>query len=273
MQFFSRHWRIPKAIWVLFIVEFPLTIALLTIFGIASPNTYRTKLWQEGADHGFNSDPLVVLYSYANYRPVKTPIVWSSFMTEFNLVISVISMFLLLTKVVLHVLHLFWPIISFVCHGLLVGLFSYSIYVQTAPDVSDPKHPNNGAPWYIMKNCNFSSTSEIKGFCEQAKAGFAVTVVMLALFVVNLLLAIWSNFTARKSTTRDSDSIRETKSGYSYSPQSEAAAEQQWEFQTLQRPEEAGGLRNPMTPRSKAFQDLAGASQSDLPLRNGGPVR
>ena len=49
----------------------------LTLYGIADPNTYRTRLWQNGADSGFNSDPSIVLYSYANYRPIKTPLVWS----------------------------------------------------------------------------------------------------------------------------------------------------------------------------------------------------
>lgn len=63
--------------YALFGLEFLLTVGALTLFGIADPNTYRTKLWQNGADQGFNSDPSIVLYSYANYRPIDTPIVWS----------------------------------------------------------------------------------------------------------------------------------------------------------------------------------------------------
>lgn len=62
----------------LFILEFPLTIAMLTLFGIADPDTYRDKLWQDGADNGFNSDPSVVLYAYANYQPISTPFPWNS---------------------------------------------------------------------------------------------------------------------------------------------------------------------------------------------------
>lgn len=68
----------------LFVVEFLLVIAVLTLFGIADPNTYRTKLWQNGADHGFNSDPNIILYSYANYRPIRTPTVWNqSYVSRF----------------------------------------------------------------------------------------------------------------------------------------------------------------------------------------------
>lgn len=81
--FITRHWRYPKVMYGLFAVEFLLVIATLTLFGIADPNTYRTKLWQNGADHGFNSDPKIILYSYANYRPIKTPTVWNqSYVSE-----------------------------------------------------------------------------------------------------------------------------------------------------------------------------------------------
>jgi hypothetical protein len=76
--FIPRHWRLPKLIWALLILEFPFTVATLALTGIASPNLYRTKLWKEGGDHGFNSDPSTILYAYANYRPVNIPLVWSN---------------------------------------------------------------------------------------------------------------------------------------------------------------------------------------------------
>ena len=75
--FITRHWRYANLMYGLFAVEFLLIVAVLTLFGIADPNTYRTKLWQNGADKGFNSDPSIVLYSYANYKPIDTPVVWS----------------------------------------------------------------------------------------------------------------------------------------------------------------------------------------------------
>ena len=54
------------------------TVAALALFGIASPNQYRTAMWQIGSDNGFNSSPNLILYAYANYRPIpKTPMVWS----------------------------------------------------------------------------------------------------------------------------------------------------------------------------------------------------
>lgn len=73
----ARRWRWPKVMLGLFIIEFPLTVAALALFGIADPNTYRTALWQNGADLGFNSAPDERIYTLANYKPYTTPVVWS----------------------------------------------------------------------------------------------------------------------------------------------------------------------------------------------------
>ena len=62
----------------LLIAEFPFTVANLALFGIASPNLYRTKLWQEGSNHGWASRPDTILYAAANHQPVHTPLVWSN---------------------------------------------------------------------------------------------------------------------------------------------------------------------------------------------------
>ena len=70
-------WRNPSVINYLCIIEFPFTVACLALFGIADPNTYRTKLWKEGALQHWNSDPVDILYAIANYRPAPTPWPWN----------------------------------------------------------------------------------------------------------------------------------------------------------------------------------------------------
>lgn len=72
-----RQWRTPKVVIGLFVFEVPLTIAALALFGIAQPDLYRTRFWQEGADHGWNSNPNQLIYAIANYRPIKAPLPWS----------------------------------------------------------------------------------------------------------------------------------------------------------------------------------------------------
>lgn len=73
----AHKWRYPKVMYALFVIEIPFTIAALALYGIADPNTYRTKLWQVGSNNGFNSNPIEILYAYANYRPISVPLVWS----------------------------------------------------------------------------------------------------------------------------------------------------------------------------------------------------
>ena len=70
-------WRNPSFFNYLAILEFPLTVACLALFGIAQPDTYRTKLWKEGYNNGWNSDPLDIVYAIANYKPVDTPKPWA----------------------------------------------------------------------------------------------------------------------------------------------------------------------------------------------------
>jgi hypothetical protein len=75
---FQRNWKWPKVLIALMVLELGGTVPALALFGIASPNLYRTALWRIGSDNGFNSSPLQILYAYANYRPIpKTPFVWS----------------------------------------------------------------------------------------------------------------------------------------------------------------------------------------------------
>jgi len=77
-MFLSRRYRPNKWPFYAFIaLEIPLTISLLALFGIAAPDLYRTRLWQDGANNGFNSNPNAALYAAANYRPYTTPRVWS----------------------------------------------------------------------------------------------------------------------------------------------------------------------------------------------------
>ena len=78
LPYMSRKWKWPKVLIALMVFELAGTVAALAMFGIADPDLYRTRLWQVGSDHGFNSSPLQVLYAYANYRPPpKIPFVWS----------------------------------------------------------------------------------------------------------------------------------------------------------------------------------------------------
>lgn len=74
----KRTWRHRKPMWILMVLELALLIPALVLFGIEQPDLYRTKFWQIGYDNGLNSNPNMILYAYANYKPLPTvPFVWS----------------------------------------------------------------------------------------------------------------------------------------------------------------------------------------------------
>lgn len=100
-------------------------------------------------------------------------------MTKYELVISVVSMFILLVKTVLVPLHKLFPLLSLVIHALETGLYAFSVYGQTSSDTIDPKRSNNGPPWYITKPCSVAHFQKNVGFCQQAKSAFIVTVFLL----------------------------------------------------------------------------------------------
>lgn len=99
-------------------------------------------------------------------------------MTIYNVVISVLSMFILLLKSIMFVLHTWVPALSAVVHAALVILYAVSIRNQSAADMSDPAKPSPGLPWYLSKGCGYATPGN-HGYCMQARASYAVTIVMM----------------------------------------------------------------------------------------------
>jgi hypothetical protein len=99
--------------------------------------------------------------------------------TDYNVVISVLSMFIMLVKPVLFFMRALIPIFSVLIHVLLVALYAYSAYAQSAPDMTDKQHLQKGAPWYITRSCSVASEKSNVSYCKQAKACFAVTLCLL----------------------------------------------------------------------------------------------
>ncbi|KAJ4286149.1 hypothetical protein N0V90_013498 [Kalmusia sp. IMI 367209] len=268
--FLPRQWRLPKLVLALIILEFPFTVANLALFGIAAPNTYRTILWRVGGQMGFNSDPQVIAYAAYNYKEVKTPLVWSSLNTNYNMYVGVVCMFFYLIKFTLWLLHVFYPILSLLLHLSLAALWSASLYIQTAPDTVDPEHQNKGAPWYITKNCNIVEDKTTRGYCMQAKSAFAVSVIMLAIYVAFLVMTIWSLVPTKEARIAHDAKVAEKKAEkglyasdpYGQDMTPEEQWQHMWELQQLPRtPGTATGnapWKTPATPRTRAFNELQG---------------
>ncbi|KAF4213080.1 hypothetical protein CNMCM8980_004280 [Aspergillus fumigatiaffinis] len=241
--------------------ELPFTIVILTLTGIASHNLYRTKLWQDGADNGFNSSPDEQLYAAANYRPYKVPTVWSGFITDYNLVLGVLSTFFLITKVPIHFLRLFYPPLSVIVHGGLVAVYIVSARYQAGSDMSDPAHPQPGAPWYITKKCTVAANKDNINYCRQSKALFAFTIIIIVLYFVEFVLSIHSCVLTPEERAERLEKAEEKRTWKEYE---EAVLKSP--AMIPMSPAYPQGMPA-MTPRSLAFNRLGGDDSSDLPLR------
>ena len=101
----------------------------------------------------------------------------SSSTTTFNVVVAVLSVFLLLCKGIMLICSVFHPLISLFIHAGLTAVWAVAIHNQAGPDMSDPAHPQPGAPWYITKSCGPPVSPGLIGYCKQAKAAIAVSVL------------------------------------------------------------------------------------------------
>ncbi|CAG8194939.1 unnamed protein product [Penicillium olsonii] len=277
--FFPKKHRNHRIVLWLMAGEFPITIVMLTLTGIASHNLYRTLLWQDGADNGFNSAPNEALYAAANYRSFTAPMVWSSF---YNLVLGVLSTFFLITKLPVHWMHLFYPPVAVGVHASLFILYLVSAIYQGGSDTSDPRHSQPGAPWYITKSCSVAYRKSNIPYCMQAKALFAVTIILIIHYAVILGFTIHSCFI----TPEERDEILEQRE--------ERRIEKEFEEEIIKSPGmipmtpgsmppgpgmvprtpgippmAVGGGISPFAPRTLAFNRLGnGSTASDLPLRD-----
>ncbi|KAI0882170.1 uncharacterized protein GGS22DRAFT_48614 [Annulohypoxylon maeteangense] len=252
-----RNWRSTRAMYYTMIPELLGTVAVLVMFGISQPDLYRTKLWRAGSELGFNSSPSVILWAYANYEPQPTlPFVWSQTLTNFNVAISVLSLFLLLTKLIAFIMHVWFPIIALVVNISLIALYVTSLAGQAGPDYLDPQHPSRIA-WYIAKPCTVAANLSVQNSCRLAKGGFAAACIMLGIYAINLGLNIWA-------LLPNEDDRKEVIDDDNESTSSPAALKggSQWEMHGIPQTPRTGTV--PFTPRTMAFNTL----ERKLPLRN-----
>lgn len=99
--------------------------------------------------------------------------------TNWNLVISILSVFILITKLPLHILKLLYPCVHAVVQTGLVIIYCASAAWQAGSDTTDPKYPQSGPPWYITKSCSVAHDKGNLSYCKQAKALFAFTILIM----------------------------------------------------------------------------------------------
>ncbi|KAL4781433.1 hypothetical protein BJX76DRAFT_16050 [Aspergillus varians] len=270
-MYVPKKYRNHNLVYILMAVELSFLIPILTFTGIASHDRYRTKLWQDGYDNGFNSSPDSAVYAAANYQSYTTPHVWASFTTNWNLVISILSVFILITKFPLHALQLLYPVALAIIQVGLIIVYCISAAWQAGSDTSDPDHSQSGPPWYITKNCKVAHEKGNVAYCHQAKAFFAFTILIIVLYTVELGIAIQNCFiTKEERAERDEErEEKETMKAYEDMILNSPPMIPMTPGAIPMTPGTATYPRSPMpvmTPRSLAFNRLD-FNSTDLPLR------
>ncbi len=99
-------------------------------------------------------------------------------LTNFNVAVAVLSLFILLAKMIGIIMHVFYPILGTVASLTLVVMYTVSAYGQAGPDYADPRYPSPVA-WYIRMGCDIAVPYGQLKNCQMAKATFALTICNL----------------------------------------------------------------------------------------------
>ncbi|KAK8102238.1 hypothetical protein PG984_015384 [Apiospora sp. TS-2023a] len=159
-------------------LELLFSIVTFVLFCTAYPDNYRTRLWTIGGERGWNSNPRLRVYLYANYEdPPKIPMIWSQSLTDSALAIATLSLVLCVSRMALSFYSFLMPAFGVLYDAVLAVCWYYSVSIQSSADLSDPDHIST-RPWYLEKTCSAISASE-KDACFMGKATFYFALVSL----------------------------------------------------------------------------------------------
>ena len=188
--------------------------------------------------------------------------------TDFNVAISVLCMFILLTKTTLYILGGLPPFFSAILHAATLSVYAISASWQAGPDYLSKEFPSK-APYYITRGCGAPVKPELKSSCLQAQASFAMAVLMSVLFSVYFFFSAWQAIPSREQRAGIKLSDAEDAT-----PHASYTDDEKWEFDLDKKsgPSDSPAIpMTPMTPRTQAFNTLSGTTHTrnrDLPLRH-----
>ncbi|KAI1205203.1 uncharacterized protein F4807DRAFT_443856 [Annulohypoxylon truncatum] len=166
---------------LLVFTEFSLAITTMSLLCCAYPERFRKTLWEIGGENGWNSNPRLRIYFYANYQqPPEIPLVWTQRLSESNLAISVLATAVCSARIELSYFNLrpgFSRLFEVMNDMLLSGFWAYSVAAQSSSDLTDSDHLSV-RPWYLERSCSILDESVVET-CILAKACFAFSVLSL----------------------------------------------------------------------------------------------
>ncbi|KAF9876643.1 hypothetical protein CkaCkLH20_06051 [Colletotrichum karsti] len=164
------------ALAALLCLESVVVIAALVLFGVAYPDRFRSRLWRNGGEEGWCSNPRLRIYFYANHEePPEIPLIWSQRLTTSNTAISFLSLAVLFARITMAALEYSARCTNVAYDAFLAVLWACSAAAQNGADLSDPAHlmPR---PWYLDRSCDEAWVGN-KGWCQLAKWGFVWAII------------------------------------------------------------------------------------------------
>ncbi|KAK4231248.1 hypothetical protein QBC38DRAFT_262833 [Podospora fimiseda] len=251
-----RPWRAKKPLYWGMLPELAGIVPLLVLFGVAQPDAYRSLFWRIGHDYKLNSSPTMLLYAYANFRPLPTvPFVWTKTLTYYNVVIAIVALFVLLAKMIATIMKIFYPIFGTIISFAMTAMFVVSVYGQAGPDYADDRYPSP-TPWYLRKSCEIARPYNAVKSCHMARGSFAVTVYMLTVYLFQFGFALWAMWPNKMLDIPPEDSDDEDNYGRPSNNGKEAASVDAYEMTPPGGSVQSGMGGMPFTPRTQAFHTL-----------------
>ncbi|PVH93325.1 hypothetical protein DM02DRAFT_541747 [Periconia macrospinosa] len=162
-------------------LELGLATALILLFACAHSNEYRNILWTAGGAQGWNSDPSLRVYFYANYRePPPIPAIWDQSTSAANSCIAAFNAILWFIRLKVNLFSSkgldLWSVLTTnaLYDMLLIALWTTSISLQRAGDFSDNQHLSL-SPWYLERDCEDASR-DADTACRVGKASYSLSV-------------------------------------------------------------------------------------------------
>ncbi|KAK6192897.1 hypothetical protein LQW54_013016 [Pestalotiopsis sp. IQ-011] len=148
------------------VVEIVVTSITLILFCCAYPDEFRTVLWEAGGENGWNSNPRLRIYDYANHRePPPIPLIWSQSLTNSNLAVAILAAIICLARIALLFFDFGGPALQILYDLVMSGMWIYSVAAQSSPDFTDPTHPSP-RPWYLERGCGGLQDQYYKAILE-----------------------------------------------------------------------------------------------------------
>ncbi|CAI6341381.1 unnamed protein product [Periconia digitata] len=174
------------------ILELALAVVLVVLFTCAHKYDYNMVLWTAGGARGWNSDPALRVYDYANYRqPPPIPAIWDQSTPTTNFYIAGFTTLLWVIRLKINLsnsrgLDLCTVLTTNVLYDMLmIALWTSSISLQRAADFSDHEHLSV-TPWYLAHECEEAARDAYTA-CRMAKASYQLSLFTAIWFGLRLM--------------------------------------------------------------------------------------